>query len=449
MRLKITGKLFGGLAVGLLWMAVPMDTTQAAGGRDVPYYNYNEANGSHWDGTHYYLSDGTMVTDAFFFDGNYTYYLMTDGTPMKDRLTYHPDGEHIIYFDLYGHEVFDHFAYVGYNIPSMETGLATALDEWCYFNTFGYQYTNVVTYDPSGTKLYYANPYGVLERNGWFQFSDTVMYPDTEGLRPWEGAAGGYGYAREDMTLMSNQYTHDWEGNLVYMEANGCMRPIDSMTTPILQRETDHFLFYCTDQDAQALDDLSETLENCYEKINSDLGKVPSGKTRIYLSPDLVTHHNVVGRPNAPDGSVGEARNGSVYMVSPLNPGPSHDYYGMLTVAVHEYVHIVVEQFGRRQPSYLNEGIACYEAGQLGNIKYYVPKDIANGTLPSLADLEATNDSTLLYTYGPAYIDFVAKTFGFDKVISLLEGKSQEEVFGMSREALNEKWMDFLLSYAN
>ena len=30
------------------------------------------------------------------------YYFKSDGTPMKDRLTYHPDGEHIIYFDANG-----------------------------------------------------------------------------------------------------------------------------------------------------------------------------------------------------------------------------------------------------------------------------------------------------------------------------------------------------------
>ena len=30
------------------------------------------------------------------------YYFKSDGTPMKDRLTYHPDGEHIIYLDANG-----------------------------------------------------------------------------------------------------------------------------------------------------------------------------------------------------------------------------------------------------------------------------------------------------------------------------------------------------------
>ena len=34
-----------------------------------------------------------------------------DGSPMKDRLAYHPDGEHVIYFDQNGHEVFTNFQY--------------------------------------------------------------------------------------------------------------------------------------------------------------------------------------------------------------------------------------------------------------------------------------------------------------------------------------------------
>ena len=62
--------------------------------------------GGQWDGNNYILPDGTLVHDAFFCDGVYTYFLQTDGTPMRDRLTYHPDGSHVIYLDANGHEVF-------------------------------------------------------------------------------------------------------------------------------------------------------------------------------------------------------------------------------------------------------------------------------------------------------------------------------------------------------
>ncbi len=79
-------------------------------------------------------------------------------------------------------------------------------------------YVDVVTYDKTGTVLYYANPYGVMERGKWFQFSDTVKCADGT---PWAGAAGRYGYANADGTLMKDQWTYDWEGRYCYMQGNG------------------------------------------------------------------------------------------------------------------------------------------------------------------------------------------------------------------------------------
>ena len=64
---------------------------EVATGRTVPHYTL-QINGGDWDGTHYTMN-GQVQKDVFFCDGTYTYYLQADGTPMKDRLTYHPDGE--------------------------------------------------------------------------------------------------------------------------------------------------------------------------------------------------------------------------------------------------------------------------------------------------------------------------------------------------------------------
>ena len=170
-------------------------------------------NGDSWDGNHYYLEDGTMVYNAFFCDGRDTYYLQADGTPMKDRLTYHPDGIHIIYFDANGHEVFSDFSHISKSIAG------TDVDDMCFFDMNGYMYVDTLTYDMTGTKLYYVNQYGVLERNGWFQFSG---YEFDAGLG-FSGQAGGYGYANADCSLMVNTNTYDWNGNLVYMQGDGHM----------------------------------------------------------------------------------------------------------------------------------------------------------------------------------------------------------------------------------
>ena len=138
-----------------------------------------------------YDSDGKLVTDEFKCDGTYTYYMQADGTPMKDRLTYHPDGEHIIYLDTDGHEVFTNFQYcpsVGYI---------------CYFDSQGYLYKDQITF--VGDKTYYLNGNGALEQNGWFQFAN--------GL--------DYGFANSDGTLVTTGFSYDPYGRVVFYHWNG------------------------------------------------------------------------------------------------------------------------------------------------------------------------------------------------------------------------------------
>ena len=157
-------------------------------------------------------NNGNPVINDFKCDGTYTYYFQADGTAMKDRLTYHPDGEHVIYFDSEGHEVFSDFANVKKTIAGDE------VDDYCFFNVFGYMYVDVVTYDKTGSVLYYANAYGVMEMGKWFQFSENVTWADG---REGDEFKGGYGCANADGTLITNTQTIDWEGRSCYLQGNG------------------------------------------------------------------------------------------------------------------------------------------------------------------------------------------------------------------------------------
>ena len=139
----------------------------------------------------YYDQNGNMVKNQFAFDGEYTYYLQADGSPMKDRLTYHPDGQHIIYFDSDGHEVFNSFQYcpsVGYT---------------CYFDSQGYIYKDQITF--VGDKVYYLNANGKMEQNGWFRFAN----------------GRDFGYANSDGTLKTDGFSYDPWGRIVFYHWNG------------------------------------------------------------------------------------------------------------------------------------------------------------------------------------------------------------------------------------
>ena len=138
-----------------------------------------------------YDRDGKLVTDEFKCDGTYTYYMQADGTPMKDRLTYHPDGEHIIYLDKEGHEVFNNFQYcpsVGYT---------------CYFDSQGYLYKDQITF--VGNRVYYLNANGKMEDSGWFQFAN----------------GRDYGCANSNGTLVTTGFSYDPYGRVVFYHWNG------------------------------------------------------------------------------------------------------------------------------------------------------------------------------------------------------------------------------------
>lgn len=145
---------------------------------------------------YYFKSDGTMAVSEriedtesdkiWYFDGKWTYYLQYDGTPMKDRLTYHPDGEHIIYLDKDGREVFNAFQYcpsVGYT---------------CYFDSQGYIYKDKITF--VGEDVFYLDANGAMEQHGLFRFAN----------------GRDLGYANADGTLMHSRFSYDPYGRIVF-----------------------------------------------------------------------------------------------------------------------------------------------------------------------------------------------------------------------------------------
>ena len=154
------------------------------------FYRYDDEDV--WSDGDYWYKGANKITKSFFFDGDYTYYLEWDGTPMCDKLTYHPDGVHIIYFDEDGHEVFNEFVYcpsVGYI---------------CYFGSDGYIYKDQITWDEWGNPVY-LNANGKLEDEGWFQFAN----------------GRDYGFANPDGELKHNGFDYDPWGRVVFYHWNG------------------------------------------------------------------------------------------------------------------------------------------------------------------------------------------------------------------------------------
>lgn len=121
------------------------------------------------DGTiHAYRADGSKIINQFVFDG-----------------------EHIIYLDTKGHEVFTNFQYcpsVGYT---------------CYFDSQGYLYKDQITF--VGNNVYYLNANGAMEQNGWFRFAN----------------GRDYGYGNSNGTIKADGWGYDPYGRVVFYHWNG------------------------------------------------------------------------------------------------------------------------------------------------------------------------------------------------------------------------------------
>ena len=109
----------------------------------------------------------------------------------------------------------------------------------------------------------------------------------------------------------------------------------------ILQFESNHFKFYSKEQDKGCLKDLSNALENNYERITNDLNTSLNKKIYVYIYSDLSTYHEAINRPDAPNWVVGSAEPPNViYMVNPSKESEL-SYSDFMKVIVHEFTHIV------------------------------------------------------------------------------------------------------------
>ena len=262
------------------------EVAEVSGGMAYGHCNFNDAgvsqNGDYW------YKNGALITNSFFFDGSYTYFLQADGTPMKDYLTYHPDGEHIIYFDSKGHEVFNEYVYceaVGYT---------------CYFDSQGYLYKDVITFDEWGNPRY-LNANGKLEDSGWFQFANGRDY----GYATDDGYLINSGFERDPYYRLHAENTLDFyehKGEIYYFHWNGMV------ARGLIQDNNNYYLMDETD--------------------GHYTGKFSNGATPVYAAYGDRVSYYVVGvnipageaiiSPNSNDGTgwceySGCGANGSLY----------------------------------------------------------------------------------------------------------------------------------------
>lgn len=222
-----------------------------------------------------------------------------------------------------------------------------------------------------------------------------------------------------------------------------------------LAKESQHFNFYSTNGDIKVLDSLAITLEKNYFRITNHLGIQIDKKINVKVFPNLKSFHVAIKYPDAPDWVVGSSIDDELLMVSPLNPGSYHTYKSLMQVIVHEFAHVAVyyargEKGSNTLPSWLNEGYAQYEAGQIDeDIRKLVKKSLIDKTPPTWTQLDKASAMEFgqMNGYGLSVmiVEFLIDTYGIDKLVLLIkEPENIEIIYDLSKNDLETQWIQYL-----
>lgn len=147
------------------------------------------------------------------------------------------------------------------------------------------------------------------------------------------------------------------------------------------------------------------------------------------------------------DWYIGDNIGTEVILTSPANPGEVHDYDNNKYAVLHEIVHAYVSVMNEDIDLWLTEGMALY----LSNGEPFYKEKLNDFSMPSYQATGSNNPLTFSncggYTFAHIYIEYLDKTYGWDKVLELIKTENYEECFNKSKREIYEEWVFYLENY--
>ncbi|MDE5803847.1 MAG: hypothetical protein K2I22_13145 [Lachnospiraceae bacterium] len=147
------------------------------------------------------------------------------------------------------------------------------------------------------------------------------------------------------------------------------------------------------------------------------------------------------------DWYIGDNIGTDVILTSPANPGEVHSYDNNKYAVLHEIVHAYVSVINEDVDLWLTEGMALY----LSNGEPFYKEYLEYLTIPTYKDTNSNNPLTFSnsggYTFAHTYIEYLDKTYGWNKVLKLIETENYEECFDKSKKEIYEEWVHYIENY--
>jgi Carbohydrate family 9 binding domain-like/Concanavalin A-like lectin/glucanases superfamily/Secretion system C-terminal sorting domain/Bacterial Ig domain len=281
-------------------------------------------------------------------------------------------------------------------------------------------YQEMYNWDEFATFDKYAFAYSMIKYISDVHSLDWLM-----GFIRFENNTTVYGFRQYNTEEKFNQAWH-YHLDVFYLRETNLME---------FQRESDHFYFYMTDDDALELDQFEVELETFYTRFTNDMQMTIEHKIHIFFYPEKCDYQLVQGfdycDPNS--NSVGEklgialAKFTRTYSDAPM--------MNSIGLAQHELTHVIHGNLDfEDNPAWLTEGLATLMPddlfsediidGSTGAIKEHVNIGFseivaAAGRYPTIDDFESNDFANTYgvtigpYLLGSVLVDYIIKTSGY------------------------------------
>lgn len=242
------------------------------------------------------------------------------------------------------------------------------------------------------------------------------------------------------------------EGCIDYIKKTYAQIPFD------LQKETEHFKFYCEADHLSAIEDTITTLEENYDRVVSDLRTELNKKTDVVFYPTEEWFFKAAKGTNSSvveENLYGFWHKGTIHLLSPSILTVENNI--IPNMAIHEFIHAVTFELNpdpekegyinTQAPRYLLEGIATYESGVMSYNFMEAGKAIRENNFPTIEELETLshhNTNYNIYTYGGLFCEYIVKQYGWDKMVEILKTFDVESALGKNKDDIRSDWIEFI-----
>lgn len=227
--------------------------------------------------------------------------------------------------------------------------------------------------------------------------------------------------------------------------------PVFSLKTADMKQFSGNWINVYYEKEEAAARDVFEYADGETAAIAEKLGFTEKQNINVYIydyqSTMQTKKYGFIAPLLGLDWYIGDNIGTNVILTSPANPGKVHDYDNNKNAVLHEIVHAYVSVINSKVELWLTEGMALY----LSNGEPFEREMLDYCNIPTFEQTCTRNPIEFSncggYNFAHTYIEYLEKTYGWEKVLELVKSQDYESCFGKSKRAVYDEWVEFISNY--